>query len=250
MQRSRTCADIDRLRRAQRDQIAAAEIDAEIPVAAHVKRRRARNDQGEREHAGEEAFAEEVDVLRRDQVQHRDLFHPAGIDEPAEEIPPDDERREERGQDAERKRNRETFDRPARFPEQNRRRDQGRDVGVEDRAERLFVGGLDRDLERFPERQFFPQSLVNQNARIDREADRQDNARNARQGEDEVEHRKRAHQQDDVHDQREVRDQAGELIVDQHANQRDREADETGDNAARESNPVRGWARRCVLLRC
>ena len=74
-------ADIDRLRRAQGNQIAAAEIDAEVLFAAKIKRRRAGNDERERAHAGEKAFAEEVNILRRNQVHHRNLFHATGIDE-------------------------------------------------------------------------------------------------------------------------------------------------------------------------
>ena len=77
-------------------------------------------------------------------------------------------------------------------------------------AEGFLVSRLDRDLERLAERQFFAQSLVNQHARVDRQADGQDDAGDARQGEDEAEHRQRAHQEDDVDDQGEVRDQAGE----------------------------------------
>ena len=159
-------------------------------------------------------------------------LHLLGVDKPAEKIPPDDQRGEERGENAEGQRNRETFDRPARFPKKNRRCDQGCDVGVENGGERFFVGGLQRDLERFAERELFPQSLVNQHARIHRQTDRQDDARNTRKSEDEVEHRERAHQQDDVHDQHEIRDQAGEFVVDHHEHECDREAEKTGENTA------------------
>ena len=47
-----------------------------------------------------------------------------------------------------------------------------RDVRVENRAERFFVGGLNRRLQRFSEREFFAQAFVNQDARVDGKADR------------------------------------------------------------------------------
>ena len=113
--------------------------------------------------------------------------------------------------------------------------------------ERLLVSGLQRDLERLSEREFLPQSLVNEHA-----------ASTARpivrmmpaipgQREDEVEHGQRAHQQDDVYDQRDVRDQAGESVVDHYQHESDREAEQTGKNARSESSRARGSARRCVL---
>ena len=144
MSASRICATSHVLGRAQREQIAALEIDAEIAIATHNESRRARDQQGQRKHRGEESFAEEVDMFRRDQVEHRDALDLVGVDKPAEKIPPDNQRSKERSEDAERERDRETFDRPARLPKQNRRRDQRGDVGVEDRAKRFFVGGLER----------------------------------------------------------------------------------------------------------
>ena len=109
-------------------------------------------------------------------------------------------RGEKRGQNAQRQRNRETFDRAARFQNKNRGRDEGGDISVEDGGEGFVVGGLERDFERFAERQFFPQSFVNQHARVDRQTNREDDARDTRQREHEVEHRERADQQDDIDD--------------------------------------------------
>ena len=91
---------------------------------------------------------------------------------------------------------------------------------------------MERDLERFAERKFFAQSLVNQNARIDGQANRQDNAGDARQGEDEVEHRQRTHQQDDVYDEREIGDEAGEFVVNHHEHEGDREPHQAGKDTA------------------
>src|SRR5438445_579851 len=50
--------------------------------------------QSEQAHAGKKAFAEEVDVLRRNQMQHRDALQPSCIDKPTETVTADDESRE------------------------------------------------------------------------------------------------------------------------------------------------------------
>ena len=59
-------ADIDRVGRAQSEQIAAAKIHAKILFTSKVKGRATGNDQRERQHAGEETFAEKVEVMRRE----------------------------------------------------------------------------------------------------------------------------------------------------------------------------------------
>ena len=92
--------DLDGLRRAQREHVAALEIHPEVAIAAQDEGGPARDQQSERAHRRDEAFAEEVDVLRRDEVEHRNALHLFGIDEPTEEIPPNDQRGEKRGEDA------------------------------------------------------------------------------------------------------------------------------------------------------
>src|SRR5207237_10417676 len=77
----------------QRHQIATTKIDAEVAVAAHVKCHRPGQKQCERTHAREKTFTEKVDVLRRNQMQHRDALQSPRIDKPTEKIPADDEGR-------------------------------------------------------------------------------------------------------------------------------------------------------------
>ena len=131
-------------------------------------------------------------------MQHRDLLYSVCVDEPAERISSDNQRREKWGEDAERERNSEAFYWAACLPEKDDRGDQCGDVGVENWAERFVVRGLGRDLERFSERKFFAQSFVNENVGIHRDTNRQDDARDAWQRKHEIEHRQRADQQDDV----------------------------------------------------
>src|SRR5207237_8535269 len=149
-------------RRAQSNQIAPAEIDAEVLFTANIERGRARNDERERAHAGEKTFAQEVDVLRRNEMQHRNLFQTTGIDEEFKDVAPTDEGGKKQRQNSERKGDSKALDRAARFPEQNDSGDQRGYVGIKDSAECLFIGGLDHDLKRFDKRQLFTQAILNQ----------------------------------------------------------------------------------------
>src|SRR5205085_11358749 len=91
--------------------------DTELLVAAQTKRCLARHNECEREHAGEKTFSQKVNVLGRNEVQHRDFFDASGINEPFQGIATNNERSEKRGENAKAQRNGETFDRPARCPE-------------------------------------------------------------------------------------------------------------------------------------
>ncbi len=223
--------DRDRLRRAEREKIAALEIDPEVLFASKHESGRSRDNQGERAKHGDQALAQEIDVVRGNQLQHRNFLQPAGVHHPVEGIPANNEHGEHRGENAHGERDGETLHRPARLPEQDRRGDQRGDVGIEDRAERLVERGLDRNLERLAERQFLAQAFVNENVRVDRHADRQDDARDARQGEHEVKHGERAHQQDEVHQERDVRDHPGEPVIGADEKEGEGETDQTRDDA-------------------
>ena len=105
--------DVDRLRGAQSNQIAPAEIDAEVLFTANIERGCARNDERKRAHASEKTFPQEVDVLRGNEMQHRNFLHASGIDEEFEDVAPDDEGGEKRCQNSERERDGKTLDRTA-----------------------------------------------------------------------------------------------------------------------------------------
>src|SRR5450432_1083662 len=83
MERLERIADLRDLhgrRGAERKQVAAFKINTEIAIAPDDKRGRAGDEQGERAHAGDETFAQEVNVLRGDKMEHRDPLHAAGVD--------------------------------------------------------------------------------------------------------------------------------------------------------------------------
>src|SRR5204862_2996079 len=92
--------NVDGFWRTQSEEVASSEIDAEVLFAPNIKRSRAGDDQRERAHAREKTLAEEIDVLRGDQVQHRNLLYAVRVDEPAEDIAPHDERGEKRSENA------------------------------------------------------------------------------------------------------------------------------------------------------
>ena len=53
------------------------EIDAEIAIAPNYESGRARDQEREGKHNGKEAFAEEIDVLGGDEMQHGNALHSA-----------------------------------------------------------------------------------------------------------------------------------------------------------------------------
>ena len=181
-------------------------------------------------------------------MQHRDFLYPASIHQPSERISSDDQRSEERRQDAEGQRNREASDRTSGLPEQNDCGDERGYVRVEDGAERFLVGGFHCHLERFAERHFFAQPLVNQHVRINGQADRQNDAGDSGQRQHEPEHRERADQKDQVYQEREVRDQSRQSIIDEHTHKRDRESHQTGHDAGTDRVHSERWRNTALLF--
>src|SRR6202011_511127 len=220
----------------------------EVFLAPNVKRCCAGENQRKRTHAREKTFTEEVDVLRRNQMQHRDLLHPTRVHQPSERISPDDQRGEERRQNSEGQRNRETSDRTSRLPEQNNCGDQGRHICVKDGAERFLVGGFHRYFERLTERHLFAQSLVNQHVCINGQTDGQNDAGNSGQRQYEPKHRQRADQKDQVYQKREVRDQSRQSIIDQHTHERDRESHQTGHDAGADRIQAECWRNAALFF--
>ena len=166
-------------------------------------------------------------------MQHFNFLHPPGVDEPAKGIAPHDECGEKGSENAEGQSNGKAAHRTARFPEQDRGGDQRGNVGIKDRAKCFLIGGLERDLQGFAQCQFFPQSFINQDARIHCEADGEDDACDTRQGKNDAsrDELERADQQYDVDQQRETGDHAGEPVIDEDAEESDRQADETREDA-------------------
>ena len=118
-----------------------------------------------------------------------------------------DDRREQRREDAEHQRDGEALDRAGAEREQHDAGDQRRDVRVGDRRERLVEAGVDRRLRRIAVAQLFADALVDQHVRVGRHADREHDARDARQRQRRLQQRHQRDQQHHVEQQDEVRDQ-------------------------------------------
>jgi hypothetical protein len=97
--------------------------------------------------------------------------------------PGDEDRGEDRGDDAEAQRDRKAAHRPRAHGEQDHRGDEGGDVGVDDRRPGLFIAKLDgarRALGGFAA--ILADALEHQHVGIDRHADGQHDAGDPRQG--------------------------------------------------------------------
>ncbi len=138
---------------------------------------------------------------------------------------------EDAGDDPDGQHHREALDRARAEPEHQRRGDDIGDVGVENRAAGLGIAEFDR-LERPPPAfQFLADTLVDQYVRIDRRADGQHEACDARQGQRRIECRHDRDDQEDVEDQREVRIDAKAAIDDEHQRQHRHRRDDPRQHA-------------------
>ena len=104
-------------------------------------------------------------------------------------------------------------------------RNQRRDVRIENRAEGAGVTGGDGAAQRFALGQFLADALVNQHVRVHRHADGEHHARDARQRERRADGAHHPEQDDDVGDQRDVRHDAREQIINQHERGNQNDAD-------------------------
>src|SRR5450759_1001560 len=108
---------------------------------------------------------------------------------------------EDRDQETDDERNGEPLDRSRSELEEEDRRDDDGDVRVDDRREGLGETVLDRRLRRAPGAQLLADALEDEDVRVHRHADRQDEARDSRQRQRRVENRHRRQQQDRVQDE-------------------------------------------------
>ena len=106
------------------------------------------------------------------------------------------------------------------------RRDHGHDVRVEDRVEALAVAGRDRGAHRSPGAHLFLDAFEHDDVRVGRDADREDQAGEARQRQRDVEEEDRRVVEEPVDREAEDRDEAEEAVEQQ---QEDRDDQEAGD---------------------
>ena len=116
----------------------------------------------------------------------------------------------------EEQRHREAADRPGAELEQERARDQRRDVRVDQRPEHAAEAGVDRRADAALRLELFLDALEDQHVRVDADAHRQHEAGDAGQRHHRADVRHQAEQDDQVEDQRDDRVHARQLVVDEH----------------------------------
>ena len=184
--------------------------------AQHRRHDAARHEDASPANPVDARFEQTVD-RRHDGRQHGQRLRLQDLDVEVEDRPCGEERREQRGEHADRKRQREALHLGRGGLIEHEADDQVGDVAVEDGAQRLSEAQTDRipqllavvdDLLADP--------LVDQHVGVDRHADRQGDASEPRQREGSVDHRHHPEDDDAVEQQRDVGDQTGEEVVPQH----------------------------------
>ena len=175
--------------------------------------------------------ADDVDLLPvRDLLGAR--AHEPGVVEPAEAAEHAEERarredgREHRDQRPEQEHEREPLDAAGRDREEDGRGDHRHHVRVDDRGEALAVPGRDRRAHGLAGAHLFLDALEDDDVRVGRDADREDDAGDARQGHRHVESEDGAVEEDAVDGEADDGDEAEEAVDEQ---QEERDGDEAAD---------------------
>ncbi len=93
---------------------------------------------------------------------------------------------------------------PAAHGIEDHRSDEGGDVGVDDRTQRLFIAQFNRAGGAFGGFELFADALKHQHVGVHRHPDGQHDARNPRQGQRGADHAEQAKDQPHVDDQRDI----------------------------------------------
>ena len=113
--------------------------------------------------------------------------------------------------------------------EQHQRRDHRHDVGVDDRVEALRVAGADRGAHGLPGPHLFLDPLEDDDVRVGRDADRQDQAGEARQRQRDVEEQDRRVEERRVDAEPDDRDDAEEAVEHEQEDRDHEQADQRGE---------------------
>ena len=198
------------------DLCAAGEVDAEIH--AHEQEHQNGDDrEGRRQRVAHAAEPHEAEfrVLGRETEE----FHGVGpgtgrsdrnLGRPQAAIPESDhhprhrDRGDDRGDDAEAERDREAAHRPRPEQVEDERGHEHRHVGVDDGGEGALEAGVEGGENRTAEMRLLADALVDQHVRIDRHADGEHDAGDARQRQRRAEQHHRGEDEQDMHGEREV----------------------------------------------
>ena len=137
-------------------------------------------------------------------MKHGHALQPAERERPRKTGVRDKQRRKHRRHDADRQRESEPFYRATRQPEKNRCCKKLGNVRVENRAESLSVGSINRYTKRFPLFNLIPKPLVDENIRVHRDSQAENETGNTGERKDAVKHAQCAHHHDAVDQQGDV----------------------------------------------
>ena len=225
---------------------AGREIHAEIVVASD----------GEDDHADDYRSAADADrkdaafhepdfCIGADDAEHAQLGNDLALDQEVHDGAAHDERGEYTGADADTQGHGETFHGPAAELHEHRRRDQGRDIGVQNRDGGAIIAAVHRSQKRAAVKQFLADTFVDKHVRVHGHADRKDKARDARQGEGRFEIGQRGQQKQGIHDQRDVGHEPRPEVIHGHEHHHDNHAEDRREHAS----PDQVAAQACAYLR-
>ena len=217
-------------RRLERDLRAALEVDPEVQ-ALDAERDGADHDDRSGDREPEVAAAHEVDLeplrgLLALRAHEARVVEPAEAGEQAEHRARGGDGRDQRDHGADQEHQREALHLRGRDGEEDERRDRRDDVRVEDRAEALRVAGRDRGAHGLPGAHLFLDAFEDDDVRVGRDADRQDQAGEARQGQRDAEEQDRGVEEGRVDPEADHGDEAEEAVEEEQEERDDEEADD------------------------
>ena len=154
-------------------------------------------------------------------------------EEVVEDQPRHEERGEETGQNTDAQRHSESLDRAGADAHQDDRSDEGGQIRVKYRRERLLITVVDGVHETFSAFELFPDTFEDQHVGVHRHADGQDDTGDARQGERRIERRHRTEDQHHVESKSDDRNHSGDAIVDAHEDGDQHQGDRSDPDAVR-----------------
>ena len=225
----------DTAREAQVEQAAAAEVDAH---------RQSPQRQGDHARQDDQQGEGEEPVALVDDVDHSELLgaeqagafgRPDTVQDDVQEGARDGDGREQADAHAQRQRQAEALDdagaEGAAEPEEDPARDERREVGVTDRRPGTREAGIDRLVDGASGAQLLLHPFEDQDVGVDRHADGQDEARHARQRQGDRDQLEEGEREGGVDQQRQVRQDARQAVVDGHEDHHHGQADDAGHGA-------------------
>src|SRR6266852_9801356 len=143
----------------------------------------------------------------------------------------DDDRRDQAGDDADAERDREAFHGPGSEEPEDDAGEDRRDVRVPDRGPGSAHGGVDRSRDCSPRSHLFFEALEDQDVGVDRHADRQDEACDARERQRDGHELESGKYRARIEEQSKARQEARHAVVDDHEQDHDREPEEACGDA-------------------